>query len=344
MSDFWDELKDAFKTKKQRDREKSEKLKDALEQEKAVDEKIYGLEKEYQDYLESQKEEVDLEKLFPTSLGLEKIEYTPETDESIVERATADNTADKTKDVNSVESKYSAKTSALESKIDDAEKSHAEEDNDLEELYASLKKSGIQSGVKRGIARGSILPSLIDNLNRDESVSREEAYNNYLDGVQYLNDEIGKLNEEKQIALDELDLKYASALDSQIAKLKEERDETVAKYVKYNNNVDEKEQKYAVQRQKDVDKYLAEQEKLQQEKEEQQREYEEKYGYSGEKLKNYEERYRLAYDFYMSLDADIASDALASSPNMRYYLGNYYSKLKSILDQRHSNTSKRLYY
>lgn len=344
MSDFWEELRDAFKTKKQRDEEKSEKLKNALEAEKSVDEKIDALEKKYQDYLDSQKEEVNLEELFPTSLGLEKIEYTPESDESITDRATAQNTADKTKDVNSVESKYSDKTVTLESKIEDSEKAYAEKDSDLEELYASLRKSGIQSGVKRGVARGSIVSGIIDNLNRDESVSREEAYNNYLDGVQSLNDEIGKLNEEKQIALDELDLKYASDLDSQIAKLKEERDATVAKYVKYNNSVDEKEQKYAVQRQKDVENYLEEQEKKRLAQEEEQRAYEKKYGYSGEKLQNYNERYRLAYDFYMSLDADIAADALEASPNMRYYLGNYYDKLKSALEERHSATSIRTYF
>ncbi len=344
MSDFWEEFKDAFKTKKQREKEKAEKLKDALAAEKAVDEKMDNLENEYQSYLDSQKEEIDLEALFPTSLGLEKIEYTPESDESISDRATAQNVAEKTKEVNSVDEKYGARTDTLKDKLDDAEKSHAQKDKDLEELYDSLRKSGFSDGVKRGTARGSIVSSLIDSLNSGESTSREEAYKNYLDGVEAINAEMSKLNEEKQIALDELDLKYASSLDKQIAKLKEERDATVAKYVKYNNNVEEKEQKYAVQRQKDVEKFLEEQEKAEAKKEEEQREYEAKYGYSGEKLQNYNERYRLAYDFYMSLDADIAESALDASPNMKYYLGNYYSKLKAQLAQRTSDTSLRKFY
>lgn len=344
MSDFWEEFKDAFKTKKQRDKEKAEKLKDALAAEKAIDEKMDNLENEYQSYLDSQKEEVDLEALFPTSLGLEKIEYTPESDESISDRATAQNVAEKTKEVNSVDEKYGERTDTLKDKLDDAEKTHAQKDKDLEELYDSLRKSGFADGVKRGTARGSIVSSLIDSLNSGESVSREEAYNNYLDGVNAINAEMSKLNEERQIALDELDLKYASSLEKQIAKLKEERDATVAKYVKYNNNVEEKEQKYAVQRQKDVEKFLEEQEKAEAKKEEEQREYEAKYGYSGEKLQNYNERYRLAYDFYMSLDADIAESALDASPNMKYYLGNYYSKLKAQLAQRTSDTSLRKFY
>lgn len=347
MSDFWNEFREAFKTKKQRDRERTQKLKEALTAEKAIDEKMENLEKEYQAYLDSQKEEEpNLEELFPTSLGLEKIEYTPETDESITDRATAKNTSDKTKAVEDVVNKYGEKTSALEEKIENENKAHEKKDRDLEELYDSLRKSGVQSGVKNGIARGSIVSGILDNINRDESVSREQAYNNYLDGIEAINGEIDKLNEEKQIALDELDMKYASDLDNQIAKLKAERDATVAKYVKYNNNVDEKEKKYAVQRQKNVDEFLTAREKKKEAEEKAQAKYEAQYGYSGEKLKNYNERYKLAYDFYMGLDPDIALSALESSPNMSNYLGNNYSKLKKELNKRalQTTTNLRIFY
>ena len=74
MGSFWEELKDAFKTKSQRDEERSEGLKDALEQEQDLVGQLEQLESEYQAYLDSQKEEIDLDALFPPTLGLEKIE------------------------------------------------------------------------------------------------------------------------------------------------------------------------------------------------------------------------------------------------------------------------------
>ena len=75
MGSFWEELKDAFKTKSQRDEERSEQLKQALEQEKEVEKQLEELEKQYQAYLDSQKEEVNLDELFPPTLGLEKIDF-----------------------------------------------------------------------------------------------------------------------------------------------------------------------------------------------------------------------------------------------------------------------------
>ncbi|MBO5654889.1 MAG: hypothetical protein J6S32_02525, partial [Clostridia bacterium] len=65
MGSFWEELEDAFKTKSERDEERSEDLKDALEKEKDLVGQLEELEEEYQAYLDSQKEEVDLDALFP---------------------------------------------------------------------------------------------------------------------------------------------------------------------------------------------------------------------------------------------------------------------------------------
>ena len=62
---FWEDLKDAFKTKSQRDEERAEEMRKALEAEKEVTKKLEELEKQYQDYLNSQKVEVNLDELFP---------------------------------------------------------------------------------------------------------------------------------------------------------------------------------------------------------------------------------------------------------------------------------------
>ena len=82
--------------------------------------------------------------------------------------------------------------------------------------------------------------------------------------------------------------------------------------------------------------------KKKQEKEKEQQEYESKYGYSGEKLENYSERYRIAYDFYSALSPDVAVDALKASPNMKYYLGNLYDKLLSSLQSK--NSDQKFYF
>ena len=171
-----------------------------------------------------------------------------------------------------------------------------------------------------------------------------DKYNVKVIGVQVDAIERGEDRIEFKKAMDELDLKYAAELKDKIADLKEDRDAIVAKYTKYNNNVDEKELKYQKERQEDIEKYLKEQREEKVKEDQKQREYEEKYGYSGEKLKNYSARYNLAFDFYMSLDADIAVEALQASPNMKFYLGNYYDKLMEELKNREGYENRNRKY
>ena len=115
-----------------------------------------------------------------------------------------------------------------------------------------------------------------------------------------------------------------------------------AKYADYNNAVDEAEREYALRREDDIADFLAEREKERLEREEQQRREEAEFGYRGAKQENYAERYNIALDFYTSLSPDIAADALAASPSMKYYLGNYYDKLMGVL--RGDSSAASIYF
>jgi DNA repair exonuclease SbcCD ATPase subunit len=342
---LWDEIKDAFKTKSERDEERAEDLKNALEQERGLTEQLEELEKQYQEYLNSQKEEIDLDAIFPPTLGLEKIEFTPESDQSIQNRANEEIIADKTKDVIKTENKYGEKIDGVQDELEGADANRINKQEEIDELYAELQRRQKNDSIKRGMARGSVLTSLSKDLESEEQASINQVEKEFFEKAQKLNEELEALSSEQEKALNELDLHYAAELSEKIAKLKEERDALSAKYTKFNNSVDEKEAKYQIERQKDIDKYLDDKRKEEAKLKEEQRAYEEKYGYSGEKLKNYSERYKLAFDFYMSLSADIAVDALKASPNMKFYLGNYYDKLMDELKKREYDGNKiKKYY
>jgi DNA repair exonuclease SbcCD ATPase subunit len=342
---LWDEIKDAFKTKSERDEERAEDLKNALEQERGLTEQLEELEKQYQEYLNSQKEEIDLDAIFPPTLGLEKIEFTPESDQSIQNRANEEIIADKTKDVIKTENKYGEKIDGVQDELEGADANRINKQEEIDELYAELQRRQKNDSIKRGMARGSVLTSLSKDLESEEQASINQVEKEFFEKAQKLNEELESLSSEQEKALNELDLHYAAELSEKIAKLKEERDALSAKYTKFNNSVDEKEAKYQIERQKDIDKYLDDKRKEEAKLKEEQRAYEEKYGYSGEKLKNYSERYKLAFDFYMSLSADIAVDALKASPNMKFYLGNYYDKLMDELKKREYDGNKiKKYY
>jgi DNA repair exonuclease SbcCD ATPase subunit len=341
MADLWDEFKDLFKTKSQREEEKQQKIKDALESESGLSEKLEALDKAYQDYEKnSTAPEADIDELFPLSPDIKQIEYTPKTDEELRAQAEASLEYDKAADLNKLDKSYSSSQSKIEQSKQSAQSSLEESYKNLEALYKELSEKSKNTALKNGIARGSILSSDLEALENDKDISVGEVQAAYELTIDTLADELNSLNASREKALEELDLKYATELQEKIDKLTKERDNTVLKYEKYNNSVKEKQADYAADRAADVQKYLQKRESDKQKNEAAQKAYEAEYGYSGEKQKNYAARYDLAYDFYTSLSADIAADALEASPSMKYYLGNYYDKLLTILKNSASATKK----
>ena len=196
-----------------------------------------------------------------------------------------------------------------------------------------MRQKAENDAIKRGVARSSIIMSQLGDLDKARMISSGEIESAYNETMGNLNQKINLLEADKENALSELDLKYASELTNKIADLKAERDEVVKKYEKYNSEVREKQAKYEKQRQQDIDAYVKA-------KEEEEAEYEKQNGYTGEKLAEYQNRYELAFDFYMSLSPDIAVSALKNAPNMKYYLGDFYDRLLTELQSRVTNINK----
>lgn len=330
MSSVWDEIKDMFKTKKQLAEEKQQKIKDALSREEGLVKTLEDLQKQYEQSLPKD-EEVDIDALFPKDSGLKEIEYAARSDSDIDAAARAENEYKKTQKKNEIESKFASSMGALESGKQQAKQNLEQGYKQLGELYDELRKNAENDSLKRGMARSSVITSQLNNLDRAQLESAGNVEAAYQSTVGAIDQKINALQNDRELALNELDLKSAAELGSRIDELKKERDDTVFQYEKYNNSVREKNIKYEQQRQDDIAQFLAKREKEKQDALAKQQENEKKYGYSGDKLKNYTQRYNAAYQFYSSLSPDIAADALAASPNMKYYLGQYYDTLMSAL-------------
>lgn len=330
MSSVWDEIKDMFKTKKQLAEEKQQKISDALSREEGLVKVLEDLQKQYEQSLPKD-EEVDIDALFPKDSGLKEIEYAARSDSDIDAAARAENAYKKTQKKNEIESEFASDMGALESGKQQAKQNLEEGYKQLGELYDELRKNAENDSLKRGMARSSVITSQLNNLDRAQIESAGNVEAAYQSTVGAIDQKINALQNDRELALNELDLRSAAELGSRIDELKKERDDTVLQYEKYNNSVREKNIKYEQQRQDDIAQFLAKREKEKQDALAKQQENENKYGYSGDKLKNYTQRYNAAYQFYSSLSPDIAADALAASPNMKYYLGQYYDTLMSAL-------------
>ncbi|MDD4839194.1 MAG: hypothetical protein PHE93_00790 [Clostridia bacterium] len=336
---FWDEFKKLFQTNQQREEEKANKINDAIKNESSLTSKLQELEKQYQSSL-PKSSEVDLESLFPSSLGLSKIDYDAKSDEELKQQAEAELMSSLENQKSAIQKEISTQKDNVSASKDtltqDAENSLAE----LDELYSSLKDKAEKNALKRGLGRSSVITSQIGEYDEKQTSSATVVHSELLDQIADVNQKLIDLEAEKDSALNELDLTHASEVATKIAKLQKERDATALQYQKYNDDISKQETAYSSERAKSIKEYLAELETEKSEQNKAQREAEETYGYTGDKQKNYAERYTLALDFYNSLSPDISADALAASPNMKFYLGNYYDKLMSVLKAKSSSTNR----
>lgn len=339
MSDFWEEFKDLFKTQSQKDKEKRQEISDALEAEKEVTAQLEQLDREYRESLPDE-EEPDLEALFPVESGYEKVDYTPATDEELVHLAESEINSKKSGDILDLDSVYNDAVAAVGEEAQSAEKKLSDTLGDLTAVYDQLRKDAENSATERGLARSSVLTSAQDELADAQSAATADAEEEYKGQIAALDAELVRLSEERESALGQMELEYAAELEGRIAELKSERDAEAKKYAEYNNKIAEMDREYALEREENIADYLEEKEKEKLEREEEIREQEKLYGYTGEKQLNYAKRYEIAYEFYSSLSPDIAAAALEASPNMRYYLGNYYDKLLDTL----SENGKKVYF
>jgi len=336
---LWDEFKDLFKTDAQRAEEKQQQINDALEREKDIADRLAELEKEYINSLPKE-EEPDFDKLFPTNSGLKEIDYTKESDEDIVTRAEKENKYNKNAEQNKLADSYKAKLDALTGSKQQAGENLRDSYKQLQELYDELRSKTENDVLKRGLARSSIAVTQLGDLDSARLTGAGELRKSYNETMNDIDIRIGALEADRENALNELDLKYATELDNRISELKTKRDKTVKEYEEYNAKVRKQNEQYEKQRENDIADYLEKAEKKKKEEQEAQAKYESQYGYSGAKQENYAKRYDIAFDFYSSLSPDIAADALAASPNMKYYLGNYYDKLMSTLKSSQSGIKK----
>lgn len=333
MSTFWEEFKDLFKTQSQKDEERRQEISDALQAEKEITAQLEQLDREYRDSLPVE-ETSDLDALFPVDSGYEKVDYTPATDEELTHLAESEINSKKSGDILDLNAAYEKAVAAVDEQSRTAERKRADTLNDLNAVYEQLRKDAENSATARGLARSSILSSAVGDLDTAQTADTAATEKEYSEKIAALDSELMRLSSERESAMGQMELEYAAELEGRIAELKAERDAEAKKYAEYNNKIAEKERQYALEREENIADYLEQKEKERQQKEEELREQEAKYGYTGEKQLNYAKRYDIAYEFYSSLSPDIAAAALEASPNMRYYLGNYYDKLLDTLSSK----------
>ena len=334
---IWDDIADLFKSKDELEREKQEAINSAKDSEKDLLSSLDNLEKDYLNSIPA-KPEKDYSKLIEEFNKLEKEDNT-KTDEELSEEAKKNAYDGYDELLAEINKKFNLDIEKTADKKETIESAGVEKLKELKELFDNnqnkIKNNMIDSGLYNSSIKIGLDDRNSDNFTNNSNMTAEGVKNKLAE----IDKSIAELEEKKNGAINEFDIKTAKEYNQKLEKLFEERNIERQKIIAYNENLRLEKQKYDNNREKLINELKEKDAKAEREKAKFDAEQEAINGYSGSKKENYEKRYQLAYDFYNSLPKEVALDVIKSNPSIKGYLGLYYNTLVDSMNNRSDKKS-----
>lgn len=306
---------------KNKDKEQKEKYSDA---EKALNDKLAQMDKEYIANLP--KDEFNPSEYLDEKLDIPRKEYNGLSEEEIAIKAKEDN--DKlleSKKLNT-EVDYDKNVQKYESQKEENKKKAEDDLLKLAQEYVQNKKANDNKMVKNNLTMSSIKTNVENALKNDYEGESQYTKEKLENKINLLDSEIESVNQRKEKAMEALDLEYAVKLDESVKKLLKEKQSAIDEIEAYNAKAAKDELTY----QKNKANYLQEyRDKLAKEKNEKLNN-EIRYGMSGDKKIEYDNRLSTVIEFYDSMPRRIAEQMVNGNIMLKNYLGTYYN---TVLDR-----------
>lgn len=306
---------------KNKDKEQKEKYSDA---EKALNDKLAQMDKEYIANLP--KDEFNPSEYLDEKLDIPRKEYNGLSEEEIAIKAKED--SDKlleSKKLNT-EVDYDKNVKKYESQKEENKKKAEDDLLKLAQEYVQNKKANDNKMVKNNLTMSSIKTNVENALKNDYEGESQYTKEKLENKINLLDSEIESVNQRKEKAMEALDLEYAVKLDESVKKLLKEKQSAIDEIEAYNAKAAKDELTY----QKNKANYLQEyRDKLAKEKNEKLNN-EIRYGMSGDKKIEYDNRLSTVIEFYDSMPRRIAEQMVNGNIMLKNYLGTYYN---TVLDR-----------
>lgn len=252
----------------------------------------------------------------PDSLNLERVSVPSKSKEEISKEAE-----------NSISDKYEqSKANSnknFENKIDEIFKNNQHiisknEDNkkEINEYYDSSKKETENQMLKRGLARSSIVIGELASIEGARANDLAKLLSSFQESLDTNEKQIQDYNNQKEKAIEELDIKKAIELENKISSLTNEYEKAKKEAISFNNNVEKLEAEYK----KDLEK-----QKLEKQKET--LKLKQTYGDDYFKEEMHQKQYDFLESYLDSLEPEYALNLLLTNKEFKIMLQDKYASL-----------------
>lgn len=183
------------------------------------------------------------------SLNLERQKYSRPSDEEIRKQAEDSLKSYEDKEQKGIENEYAAGNRKLDEESQKLGGDFESQSKKIEQTYENAKESNKNTFIRRGLSRSSIMQENLKNLNESKKAAQDTLAKELKQNLEKITIERDLLETQKQSALESFNIAYAVKLSEKINKLTESAKQAEDAVAKYNNQLEEKEKKFALSQQ-----------------------------------------------------------------------------------------------
>lgn len=183
------------------------------------------------------------------SLNLERQKYSRPSDEEIRKQAEDSLKNYEDKEQKGIENEYAAGNRKLDEESQKLGGDFESQSKKIEQTYENAKESNKNTFIRRGISRSSIMQENLKNLDESKNAAQDTLAKELKQNLEKITIERDLLETQKQSALESFNIAYAVKLSEKINKLTESAKQAEDAVAKYNNQLEEKEKKFALSQQ-----------------------------------------------------------------------------------------------
>lgn len=183
------------------------------------------------------------------SLNLERQKYSRPSDEEIRKQAEDSLKSYEDKEQKGIENEYASGNRKLDEESQKLGGDFESQSKKIEQAYEHAKESNKNTFIRRGLSRSSIMQENLKNLDESKNAAQDTLAKELKQNLEKITIERDLLETQKQSALESFNIAYAVKLSEKINKLTESAKQAEDAVAKYNNQLEEKEKKFALSQQ-----------------------------------------------------------------------------------------------
>lgn len=183
------------------------------------------------------------------SLNLARQKYSRPSDEEIRKQAEDSLKSYEDKEQKGIENEYAAGNRKLDEESQKLGGDFESQSKKIEQTYENAKESNKNTFIRRGLSRSSIMQENLKNLDESKNAAQDTLAKELKQNLEKITIERDLLETQKQSALESFNIAYAVKLSEKINKLTASAKQAEDAVAKYNNQLEEKEKKFALSQQ-----------------------------------------------------------------------------------------------